>query len=242
MNTNAMTKGRLMSEAAERQMRTWALTLEAQQRLSAEKSASTPQKLIQPFITISRECGVDAGEIAALVADKCGCKLLDRELLDELAENLHLPRIALEFVDEKTASWFHEMFGKWLDKQLVTQAEYVSRLGRIVLLAAQHEPTIFVGRGAQFLLPRGAGLTVRIIAPSKNRIQRVVARSLCSRHEAVRFIQETDKGRADFVHRYFHADVANPELYDMVVNLEHMSREMAAELIVRAYKSRFMSE
>ena len=102
-------------------------------------------QLIQPYLTISRETGIDAGELAHAIATKCGWKVFDRELLDYLAEHDHLSRLALDFVDERTRSWFHEIFGKWLDQQLISQAEYVSRLGRIVLLAAQHESTVFVG-------------------------------------------------------------------------------------------------
>src|SRR6185436_21011430 len=113
-------------------------------------------------ITISRESGVDAASLAHAIAEKCGWKVLDRELLDYMAEHEHFSRLALEFVDERTVSWFHEVFGKWLDKGLVSQAEYVSRMGKLVLLAAQHESTIFVGRGIQFMLPRQLGLRVRI--------------------------------------------------------------------------------
>src|SRR6185369_12600249 len=162
-------RNRDLSEAAERQMRKWALGLEARKRLEEQNAAATPQPLIHPFVAISRETGVDAREIAELVAKRLGWKVLGWELLDYMVEQYHWSRIALEYVDERTASWFHETFGKWLDQQIVSQAEYVSRLGNIVLMAAQHESNVFVGRGAQFILPRDAGLTVRIIAPKNQR-------------------------------------------------------------------------
>src|SRR4029079_7274108 len=116
-----------------------------------------------PYLAISRQAGTDAGGIARAVAARCGGKVLDDELLDYMAEHDHLSRLALEFVDERAVSWFHEMFGTWLDKQLVSQAEYVIRVGRLLLLAAQHESTVFVGRGAHFMLPRERGIAVRII-------------------------------------------------------------------------------
>jgi cytidylate kinase len=133
-------------------------------------------------------------------------------------------------------SWFHETFGKWLDKQLVSQAEFVHRLGKIVLLAAQHESMVFIGRGAQFILPRELGLAVRLIAPKQYRVQRLMAKRKCSRRDAEKFIDETDKGRADFVQRYFHRNVADPHLYDLVINLEHLPREVVVELIVNEAK------
>jgi cytidylate kinase len=232
MSTTSAIRSRGLSEVAERQMRTWALQLQAQQRLAEERAATPVPQLIHPYLAISRETGVDARELAQAVASKCGWKMLDSELLDYLAEHNHLSRIALDFVDERAASWFHEMFGKWLDDQLISQAEYVSRLGRIVLLAAQHESTVFVGRGVQFILPREAGLAVRIVAPRAQRVHRVMERRHCGEREAQKFMDETDHARAQFVRRYFHRDVADPHLYDLVVNLARLAHEEAVDLIV----------
>lgn len=223
---------RAMADIAERQMRTWALNLNSQQRIAEERNIAPVPKLIQPYLAISREAGVDAGEFAQAVADKCGWRLLDRALIDYLAEHDHFSRLALEFVDEKTTSWFHEMFGKWLDEKLISQAEYVHRLGRVVLLSAQHEPTVIVGRGAQFMLPRDRGMAIRIIAPKEQRIQRTMDKRQTERRESERFVDDTDRARAHFVRRYFHHNVADPHLYDLVINLAQLSRQKAIDLIV----------
>jgi cytidylate kinase len=130
------------------------------------------------------------------------------------------------------------MFGKWLDDQLISQVEYVSRLGRVVLLAAQHESTVFVGRGAQFMLPREVGVAVRIIAPRKERIHRIMEKRRCTEREAKAFVDNTDFARAHFVQRYFHHDVADPQLYDLVVNLAHLPRDAAVGLIAEECKRR----
>lgn len=217
-------------------MRQWAIDLQTQQRLAEKNAQVAVPQLIQPYIAISRECGVNAPELAQAVAVGCGWQLMDRALLDHLAEQEHLSRIALEFVDERTVSWFHEMFGKWLEKQLVSQAQYVSRLGHLVLLAAQHASSVFVGRGVQFMLPRNLGLAVRLIAPSKQRIEHLMKQRSCSKREAERFMIETDTNRVQFVQRYFHKDIADPHLYDLVINLGYVSRDDAVNLIVTQAK------
>lgn len=239
MRTNTIPRSCALSELAERQMRTWALQLQSQERLEEERAAARVPELIHPYLVVSRETGVDAAEIAQAVAAQCGWKALDRELLDYLAEHDHLSRVALDFVDERTVSWFHEMFGKWLDEQLISQAEYVSRLGRIVLLAAQHESTVFVGRGVQFILPRKNGVAVRLIAPLEERIRRVKARRECSQADARKFVEQTDKMRAEFVSRYFHHDVTDSHLYNLVINLEYIPREIAVDMIVAECRRRF---
>jgi cytidylate kinase len=232
MIVSSLAQQRAVSQLAERQMRTWALQMQARQQMEQERAARPVPCLIHPYVAMSRETGVDAGELAHAVAKVCGWKVFDRELLDYLAEHDHLSRLALEFVDERTRSWFHEMFGTWLESQLISQAEYVVRLRRIVLLAAQHESTILVGRGVQFMLPAERGVAVRVVAPEKQRIQRIMKRSQLSRHEAEKFVHDTDRARAEFVQRYFHRDVADPHLYHLVINLEHVPRDVAVNLIV----------
>jgi len=217
-------------------MRNWAIELQTQQRLAEERELTHVPQLIHPYIVISREAGTDASGLAHEVGAKCGWKVLDSELLDYMAEHDHLSRFALDFVDERAVSWFHEMFGKWLEKQLISQAEYVGRLGRLVLLAAQHESTIFVGRGVQFLLPRDRGLIVRIIAPAEQRIRCVSQKRQCNEHEAKEFIEATDYGREQFVQRYFHHNVAEPHLYDLIINLAHIPRDEAVDLVVTQVK------
>lgn len=228
-----------LSQVAERQMRTWALYLQTEERKAEQKASSSVAQLIKPYLVISRETGAEGSELAHRVAQHCAWRAFDNELLDYMAEHEHMSRFALECVDEKSASLFHETFGKWLDGQLVTQAEYVSRLGKIVLLAAQHESTVFVGRGAHFILPREAGMSVRVIAPKKQRVERIMQLRQCTQREAEDYVDDTDKGRADYIERYFQHDVADPHLYDLVINLRRTTLDEAAALIVDQLKRRF---
>jgi len=239
MGTKSSSGGRVLSQVVERQMRSWAQRLQTQQQLALERSTAAVPKLIQPYVAISRETGANGGELAKRVAERLGWKYLDQELLDCMAERYNLSRTALEFVDETVASWFHEMFGKWLDERLVSQAEYVHRLGRIVLLAAQHESTVFVGRGVQFILPRESGLAVRIIAPRKTRVENIMELRGCGHREAEKYVDETDRGREQFAQRYFHHDTTDPHLYSQVMNLEFMSLDDAADLIAGQCTRRF---
>src|SRR5690606_14428730 len=164
---------RVIAESAERQMRQWTLRNEIWERLQSEKDAAESlAETSYPYITVSREAGAGGGEIAARVAERLGFQILGREMLDYLSETYQLPRDMLEFVDEKTANWIHDLFGFWLDKYTVSQEEYVARLAPMVLLAVQHRECVFIGRGVQFLLPRDKGLRVRVIASEKSRIAR----------------------------------------------------------------------
>jgi cytidylate kinase len=241
MKSAALSGNRALSQVAERQMRQWAMQLEMQKHLAEEEVAPAVPQLIKPFIAISRDTGAQGEELARRVAERLGWKVFGRELLDYMADQYHLSRISLDFVDEKAASLFHEMFGKWLDKQLVSQAEYVSRLGNIILLAAQHESIVFVGRGAQFILPRESGVAFRVIAPKKQRIESIMQRRQCDRNDAEKFIDDTDAGRAEFIRRYFQRETADSNLYDLVLNLKYLSLDEAVEVMANHCRNRFPS-
>ena len=79
-----------------------------------------------------------AEEIAHEVGRRLDWDVLGKKLLDEMAQKYNLERGKIDFVDEHKASWIVEVFGKWLDNRIVTPTEYVSRLGKLVLLAAHH--------------------------------------------------------------------------------------------------------
>jgi cytidylate kinase len=89
------------------------------------------------------------------------------------------------------------------------------------------------------VLPRDRGLTIRLVAPRQQRVKRLAIQQSLSEAEAERKLDELDDGRAEFVKRYFRRDVRDPHLYDLAINLEHMTSQSAAELIHIAVRQRF---
>jgi len=220
--------------AAERQMQAWVLTAEIEGRAIR---AEGPHRLVERlgrYLSISREAGAGGGEIAQLVGQELGWEVLDKNLLDRVAERFRCSRGMLELVDETQSSWVYNVLGTWMDRKIITHDKYVAHLGRVVLAAVRHGNVVLVGRGAQFLLPREKGLAVRIIAPKKYRAEQIMRREGLSRAEACRLIAEIDRGRREFVCRYFHQDIDDPHLYDLVVNVERLGPAAAVQQIVAA--------
>jgi len=236
MTRHLVDDGKVVARAADRQVYRWIREGEVLQRLRRTAEQPQVQDCIRPYITLSREVGSRSGEVAQRLGIRLTFQVLDKELLEFMAEHYHLPRQMLEVVDETTANWFHEALAKWLDHRAVTQAEYVARLGQFILLAAQYGEAIFVGRGAQFLLPPERGLRVRIVGSRESRVARVMEVHSMNRGEAQQFVETTDRGRAEFVRRYFGVDVGDPHLYDLVVNMDDLDPRRAAELITSAFR------
>jgi cytidylate kinase len=123
-----------------------------------------------------------------------------------------------------------------LDRRVVPHEKYLVHAARIVLAAARRGNVVLVGRGGQFLLPREQGLAVRIVASEKYRTRRTMEKYALSEVQARQFIATVDRGRTEFVAQFFHHDVADPHLYDLVINVDFLGPDAAAEQIVAGWR------
>jgi hypothetical protein len=226
-------------EAAERQMQRWLHLNQGREKVAPVSNTGALAAGIGPYLTISREAGAGGGQISRLVGEAIGWEVLDRKLLECVAERYHTSPAVLELVDETTNNWLTEMFGNWFDPGSVSQMQYVCRLSRMILMAARAGKAIYVGRGAQFVLPHERGLSVRIVAPQKYRVQQIMERRHLNFEEALDYVVKTDAGRQDFVRQYFHHNVLDPHLFDLVVNVEKLGPDRASHLIADVVASYF---
>ncbi len=217
---------------AERQMRQWALCDEVAQRtLRVDRPHPCPDTL-HPCICISRQAGADGEEIAEKVAAKLRWPLLDKNLLDQVAEHHGLPRPVLERVDETNPHWLFNVFGPLLDRELVTHQKYLCCLARVIRRVAAEQSAVIVGRGAQYLLGPECSLAVRIVAPNGYRVRRLAESQKVSPRKAMRILRQLDAERWSFVWQFFSRDINDPAGYDLVINSAFVDAELAAECVV----------
>lgn len=219
--------------AAERQMHAWAMTKDMKNHKVRDEPGRATQRVLR-FITISREAGADGGVIGQRVGERLGWEVFDRRLPDRVAEQFHLPRMMLDLVDETRSNWVYDVLGTWMDRKVVPHDKYVACLGRVVLAAARAGHAVFVGRGAQFLLPRKELLAVRLVASSQYRVRQIMERMKMGESDAQRYVAEVDQGRREFANRFFHHDITDPHLYDMVINVERCGQAQTVNEILAA--------
>jgi len=220
--------------AAERQMHAWAMSKEQRHRafLHDAESRLRPQAL--KFVTISREAGAGGAEIGRGLGEQVGWEVFDKNLLDRIADRFHLSRTMLDLVDETHTSWVYDVLGTWMDQKLVPHEKYVACLTRVVVAAARRGAAVFIGRGAQFLLPRQELLAIRVVAPPKYRIQQIMEKRGLSMGDARRCMLEIDNDRREFVARFFHHDSTDPLQYDLVINVARLGMAGAVTQILAA--------
>jgi cytidylate kinase len=218
--------------AAERQMKAWARTQEAEFQRS-----STPQRQTAgavAYLAISREAGAEGTTIGRLLGERLGWEVYDKNLLDQVAQRFDEPRPMLDIVDETPTNWVYDVLGTWMDHNIITHEKYVAHVGRTIQSLARRASAVFVGRGAMFLLPRDRTLSVRLVASERHRVKWLMQLRHLDAATARRFMVEADRGRREFIERFFHQDIADPHLYHMVLNVERLGTAGAVEQILLA--------
>jgi hypothetical protein len=193
---------------------------------------------IGPFLTISRQAGSGGAEVARRIGLRLGWAIYDRELVDSLARRLELAPSMLDLMDETRSNWFNDTLLNLLNSRLIFQDSYVSMIGKVMLLAVCDGRSVIVGRAGHLLLPADGGLRVRVIAPRRQRLNRLCAAESIGPEKGAARLEYLDRSRADFIQRHFHEHPDNPALYDMVVDTGSFGIDGAVELISTALRIR----
>ena len=191
-------------------------------------------------ICISRQIGIGALQMADMVAEKKGFRVVDREILERIAEDADLHKSTVEFFDEKYPGKMNE-FGAYLfgEKSFV-MSDYMRRLSSAVYAIADAGTTIFVGRGAHLILPRARVLAVRFISKREYRIQRIAQIMDVPEDVAQQIIEDEDRRQNEFFKKNFGDETAAPEEFDLIINCSYMAEpQSSAALVVLAYDQRF---
>jgi cytidylate kinase len=66
------------------------------------------------------------------------------------------------------------------------------------------------------------------------RVEQIILRQGLSAILARKFVERADRQRNAFIKEYFHQNVADPHVHDLVVNVENLGQNDAVDLIVGA--------
>lgn len=181
------------------------------------------------IITISREMGTGAYQVAREVAKRLKHTLIDGEMIAKLAPQYGLDRELLKRVDEKPPVY--------ITAEDRMHAAHLNTIEVILLECVKKGNVILYGRGAQDLL---AGVTnilrIRFVAPFEARVESLSEREWIDPDLARDLIRKSDHQRGGFIHFYFKRDWNDPLGYDLIFNTARMSQSAIIECIVAAAK------
>ncbi len=180
-------------------------------------------------ITISRQMGSLGSQVAEAAAGRLGYRLVFRDLINQSARRAGVPEVALATIDELG------ILG--IKPSRADLQAYHRAVKQVMLELAQEGNVVIVGRAGQVILQDAPGfLHVRIVAPKELRVLRTMEDKNLSREAAMAMVEKSDKARALYVQRNYHADLEDPSLYDLVINTGRFNVQEAAELVCAALK------
>jgi cytidylate kinase len=178
-------------------------------------------------ITISRKLGSLGNQIAQQIGEALGYRVVSREVINKAAGRSGHPEAALTDIDDL----------KLLDLRPSYRARraYHEAVRQILTELAGEGKVVIIGRAGQAILKGCPDVRhIRVTAPEALRIARIAAAEKISTAAAQARIESSDKTRRTYLRRNYHIDWDDPDLYDLVINTEHLSATVATSLILAA--------
>ena len=180
-------------------------------------------------VTISREFGSGGGMIAEMLARRLGWKLVDKSLVAEVARRAQIDAETAARFDESVDPWFHRMVkGLWqggyeglattVDTSIL-DSEAMTKLGsEVIREAASLGQCVIVGRGSQCIMRHHRDVFhVSVFGPHHEKVQRLQER-IAPGTDVERVMDEMDRRRAAYIHRFYGEDWKDRRLYHLVIS------------------------
>jgi len=191
-------------------------------------------------ICFSRQIGVGALEIADILSDIINFRVIDREILEHMAKDANLTQKAIESYDERYQGKMSEFLSYLINEKTFLKSDYARQLAKTVSTLGKDSPTIFVGRGTHFILPRKNILAVRFVCSWDFRVDRLAKIMDVSKAEAEVQLNIIDAEQRKFFKSVFQTEDQSPDAFDLVINREHLrDASQAAEIVACAFKQKF---
>jgi cytidylate kinase len=181
------------------------------------------------IITVEREYGCGAGQIACQLAERLGWKLWDHALTEEIAKMANVECAAVERCEERADSTFRRLVNSFLrgsyeshmsapGREPFNTDRFVSVGQQVMENVARTGSGVIVGRGAPYFLRERADVFhVFLYAPFPEKVRRLKMLGK-SQQEAEQLLDNIDRERIEFVKRYFDADWPTRSLYHVMIN------------------------
>jgi len=194
------------------------------------------------IVTIEREFGCGAPQIAEKLAERLNWKLWDQQLTQEIARLANCKQSEVEQREERRDPLYRRLLksfalGSYEGNLGVypietLDSESLMRLSqRVVEKAAEAGNCVIVGRGAQhFLQHRPDTLRFFLYAPRAAKIERLIEEGHPEAHAEI-LVDTVDRERAAFIKTYFRVEWPNLPVYHAMINTESGDEAVIAAML-----------
>ena len=196
-------------------------------------------------ITISRQFGTGGHEIGAELARRLGVKLLDKQILNEVASRINVVENAVEKIEARNPLWrddFTNFYRNYMagaeyngtehDK---TSHELFKAQAAAIRKIADQESCIIIGRcGFDIFRDHPNALKIFIHSSIDCRKRRIAEKYDLNEHDAAAMIVDNDYSRELYTKTYTGSDWTDARNYDISLDVRKFGVNGAVDFLMKA--------
>jgi cytidylate kinase len=214
-------------------------------RYQLKETESPKYQFPGPVITISRECGCYAINMATLLADKLKevtgqeWTVLTKEILVEAAEQLGLHPKQIEYVFEsKEKSTWDDVFSSMSNKYYKSDKQIKKTIAEVVLAMAGRGNCIIIGRGGVILTQDiEKSIHIKLQAPIKWRAQQL-QKNLGGKFEEMITYAQTIDSKREILRNFFSTKPLELSHFDIVFNSMNLEDRIIVDTLINVLKEK----
>jgi len=180
-----------------------------------------------PIVTLSSSSQKKRRLIAERIAERLGHTCMSREVILEASEQFNVPEIKLAKAIHDSPTIFERLSNG--------KERYIAFFKASLLNNLKNGGIVYHGIVGHFFVQRVPHvLKVRIIDSMENRIQEEMEREDVPENVARKRVVQEDRERYNWCSALYKMDTRDPELYNMVINLERISVDDCVDIICHA--------
>lgn len=196
-------------------------------------------------ITISRQFGAGGKTLGKQVAETLGYTFADEDIIQMIAEKAKVSPGWVESVEKEAGGRLSRIVNRMVSKSLVDKVLkdergyideqiYIDYLVILINQMAEEDNVVFLDRGSQYILnDLPEAYHVLLINTLENRIKFMMDNYDMSAKRAAQIVKNEDRRRINLYRKIGKQDYDQPELYHLVINMDRIDLEGAADLILR---------
>ena len=205
----------------------------------------TQQKFV---ITINRQFGTNGRQIANQIAQELGVKLVDRQILSSLAENLNMPEDKLQQMERKKPTFWERVSYFYRNSPTMVSTPSVDLMGLtssqiykeqvdIMRSIAEEESCVVVGRlGFEVFKDHPNHMSIFMFSNLEDRVLKVMEMYGGSKAEALKQIKQVDDAREEFTREFTGKERNDATNYDLAVNVSTWGEKGTYDLLMSLIK------
>lgn len=202
-------------------------------------------------ITIGTAFGVRGAHVGSELAKRLGLPFVDRAVPRTVSRELGLPIDDVLAQDNRAATGLWRLISAMAvvpdisgtevlgQGAAVDERKFIETTERVMRDVAAESGGVFVGRaGAVVLRDFPGALHVRLTGARDKRVAAYAAAKRLSLREAAETVDANDKARLAYGKTFYRTNLADPALYDLVIDATRLTESAVVEVLLAAVKGR----